>query len=191
MLSKALFVVVTTITVVNGLSINENCDPGVSGSCQKGDLIAKTVADCCYTGGKLSTCKATDNVWNHRTISPAKGDKCQPCSGNHKFTCGQAGTDTRCVCDDKSALDILDPNRCRCRYWPAAAPSNTTTPATPTTPSKSTTGSPSDTKRIITIAVPTAVGGVILISVVVLFAVCGCYVRYSKRGGYTSINNSD
>ena len=213
MLSKALFVVVTAITIANVLSINENCDPEVSGSCQKGDLIAKTVADCCYHGEV--TCTATD-----RTIGPAKGDKCQPCSGNYTFACGQSGTDTRCVCDDKGGIEILD-NRCRCQYWPAAAPSNTTTPATPattpgttpaantttpatpattpaantttdktpTTPSKSTTGSPrSDTKHIVTIAVPSAVGGVILIAVVVVLAMC-CYVRYSKREGYRSIND--
>ena len=140
-LSKAVIFVVITITVKTGQSIlphNENCDPSISDSCQKGDLIDKSVADCCYTG--LITCDATNDDWWDRTVNPAVGDKCQPyaCSGPHQFTCGQAGTNSRCVCDDKVAYDILG-NRCRCQYWPTAPPhtpapnTDHTTPAIVTT----------------------------------------------------------
>ena len=107
---------------------NRNCDPLLN-NCQKGDWFASNVADCCYTGP--FTCDAIgDGLWDE-TVDKAVGDKCQPCSGQHRFNCGDYGTNSRCVCDD-TATYSLEFNSCKCQYWPQATtqPPHTETPTT-------------------------------------------------------------
>ena len=119
LLLKSLLVVVTYFALSDGQSIipsNENCDP-LQHNCRKGDLIAKSVADCCYNGPV--TCDAINDSWWSRTVDSAVGNRCQPytCSGGHRFLCGESETNSRCVCDDVVAYSLLG-NRCRCQYWP-------------------------------------------------------------------------
>lgn len=211
-IKKVIFFFITwsTFIVVRGQSIlpnNENCVPEINGNCQKGDLIDTTIADCCYTGP--ITCDAIDDGWWDRTVNPAVGDRCQPCSGQYRFTCGDTGTNSRCVCDDKVAYDVLG-NRCRCQYWPTT-PSHTVPPNTehattatthatttdsstttaetmPTTPpSRNTTDTPNNKEHIVIITVPTIIAVAILVITIVVIASC-CVKKYcSKKCNYTPI----
>ena len=146
-----LFVVAAVaFTETKGESVlpnNRNCDPLLN-NCQKGDWFASNVADCCYTGP--FTCDAIgDGVWDE-TVDKAVGDRCQPCSGQHRFNCGDYGTNSRCVCDD-TATYSFEFNSCRCQYWPQATtlPPHTETPTTSqaeTTTAQSPTTEPHSTE---------------------------------------------
>ena len=96
------------------LPTNKNCDPQ-NEVCRKGDWVATRIADCKRTG--FFTCDAQNDVFYSWTVDVAEGGGCQPVGGL-RFTCGSAGTNTRCVCSDyKFYL-----NECRCQYWPEEDP---------------------------------------------------------------------
>lgn len=107
------------------LPLSLECDP-FTGSCSKGDLIARTIADCEREASwwKLYTCDPINDYSFSSVVdvpdTSKHGVDCTATS-NLPITCG-ATTDTRCVCD--KAFDIYRPtatlaNRCRCQYWPA------------------------------------------------------------------------
>ena len=98
-----------------------NCDP-IAGTCGKGDLIDVSIADCERDG--IITCTPINNYKLSNVVDlPAY---CRfICSGCRpafrKLQCGDAGTDTRCVC--RKVWDYNYPrnfvaNQCRCQYWP-------------------------------------------------------------------------
>ena len=97
------------------LPINQECD-SQNESCRKGDWIASSIADCRYTG--FLTCDAQNDVLLSWTVDVDKDDNCQPDTSNVEFTCGEAGTDTRCVCSDHKVWL----NKCKCQYWPDEDP---------------------------------------------------------------------
>ena len=104
------------------LPLSESCDPRISGSCFKADLVSTRVADC-----KRSKLWITCSPINDYTLSNVVDvpdvtglrSACNPVSGL-PIRCG-SGYDTRCVCD--KAYDYKKPretlaNQCRCQYWP-------------------------------------------------------------------------
>lgn len=210
-----VILVAVTLTVVVGQNVipqHEHCDPdSQTNSCLKGDLIDESIADCCYVPWFITgTCDAVHDGWWHRTVNVAKHDRCQSsaCDGTYRFACGSPGTNSRCVCDDKPAYDVLG-NRCRCQYWPTASPHTApphstthapitttagphTTPShpektTPSHPEKTTHPPKNDKNHIIIITVPAVVGGLILI-VVLCSIICVCTYKCRGRRGYTALN---
>lgn len=120
-----LFAVIAVIDCKIGkraLPLSYNCNLNQPGSCHKGDLISKDVADC-KRDSLFITC---DPINNHFLSSVVD----IPDVGRHNVNCGPkrglpvrcGSADTRCVCD--KAIDIDRPletiaNQCRCQYWPA------------------------------------------------------------------------
>ena len=100
------------------LPINKNCDPN-SGACRKGDWIAENIADCEYDRSLFHpfSCDAQNDAWSSWTVDVAQDDRCKPVSGK-RFTCGAAGTNTRCVCSDTNLAYNPGINTCQCQYWP-------------------------------------------------------------------------
>ena len=110
------------------LPLSYNCDPRLTRSCYKGDLIATNIADCEREASSFNfyTCDPIDgftytasSVVDVPDVS-THGVDCVAKSGR-PIKCGAAGTDTRCVCD--KAVDYKRPketflNQCRCQYWP-------------------------------------------------------------------------
>ena len=201
--TQALVATVAIISATEGQNIipqNENCVPKLN-NCQKGDLIDQSVADCCYTG--VFTCDAVNDGWWDRTVDRAVGDKCQPyaCDGNHQFSCGERGTNSRCVCDD-TATNSLRFNKCRCQYWPDYIPNHPATePHTVTTTEHSSTSVELTTKntkpltteptndgdKVFEIVVPIVIGVSILLvifMVIIAFVINKC--RLGKYG-YTNM----
>lgn len=96
------------------LPTNENCDPQ-NQVCRKGDWTSTYIADC--ERRDFLTCNVQNDVSYSWTVDLAEDDKCKPVTGL-QFICGQAGTNTRCVCSDTK----LPFNECRCQYWPTEDP---------------------------------------------------------------------
>ncbi|XP_064388487.1 uncharacterized protein LOC135336562 [Halichondria panicea] len=100
------------------LPLSYNCNPYHPGSCQKGDLISTSVADC-EKDSFIVTCDPINNRFFSSVVDipdvSRYGVNCVSKKGN----CGSAGSDTRCVC--YKAVDVDGPfsNQCRCQYWPA------------------------------------------------------------------------
>ena len=97
---------------------NQSCDPA-KGTCSKGDFLDKSIADCKYDR-ELSTCTARGKTggvisW---VVAPDKNDRCTPIEKGKRFTCGERGTHTRCVCNDYK----IELNECRCQYWTDTTP---------------------------------------------------------------------
>ena len=92
------------------------------GSCQKGDLVSTSVADC-EKDSFIATCDPINNLILSSVVDvpyvDSTGVNCVPVNGL-PIRCGSA--DTRCVCDKvvdwKQPLNTIF-NRCRCQYWPA------------------------------------------------------------------------
>ena len=167
---------------------NRNCDPLLN-NCRKGDWFASNIADCCYTG--TFTCNAINDGWWDETVDQAEGDKCQPyaCSGQHRFNCGDYGTNSRCVCDD-TATYSLEFNKCKCQYWPQPS-----TQPPPTVPLNTKSTTKTKTKRDQTTEPPprlsngiTAVIVVASVAVPIIFCVAIiCVVLKKCRSQYTTI----
>ena len=211
MTSIRVLFVTAVLTVLKGQNIipsNDHCVPNLN-NCQKGDLIDESVADCCYVPWffDIGTCDAIgDGLWD-RTVNIAKEDRCQAsaCDGQYQFTCGQHGTNSRCVCDDKVAYDIGG-NRCRCQYWPTEPPHTVaphtepitvTTNMAPTTDFKTSTNPeskptthppPNDLNIYVIVAV---VIGAFLLVMILIITVVVCVTtkccRRCRQCGYTSL----
>ena len=107
------------------LPLSSDCNP-FAGSCSKGDLIAKRIADCERYARwfRFFTCDPiNDYLFSSVVDVPDVSKHKIDCiaTSNLPITCG-ATTDTRCVCDkavDFHRLRETFANRCRCQYWPA------------------------------------------------------------------------
>ena len=125
-----LLILVATLAESRGgikreLPLSLRCDPRISGSCSKADLVSKDVADCNIyrknsDGGTCKPINAIDNSSNVDVPDVKSGPTCIPVSGT-PIRCG-SGYDTRCVCEDKGPhykkrYEIVT-NECRCQYWP-------------------------------------------------------------------------
>lgn len=124
----ALLFVLFAIEISSGkiekreLPLSYDCYLNQPGSCQKGDLISTSVADC-EKDSFLYTCDPINDLRLSSVVDvpdvSRNGVNCVPVSGL-PVRCGSA--DTRCVCD--KAADVKQPletlaNQCRCQYWPA------------------------------------------------------------------------
>lgn len=123
-----LLILVATLAESRGgrkreLPLSSSCDPRISGSCFKADLVSTSVADCKRENFlSLSTCKPINDYSLSNVVDVpdvTAGQACNPTSGL-PIRCGSE-YDTRCVCD--SGADYKKPlatlaNQCRCQYWP-------------------------------------------------------------------------
>ena len=105
------------------LPLSFNCDPRITGSCYKGDLISESVADCERDARfyNFYTCTPINNHFLSTVVDvpdvSAHGVDCVP--KHRPIVCGSPGTDTRCVCDQPYDFKMIQFNYCRCQYWPA------------------------------------------------------------------------
>lgn len=94
-----------------------DCNPTLN-QCRKGDWVDDNIADCYYDSSILKwNCDAVGGSIFSWVVGPDVDDKCKPVSGLD-ISCGEQGTNTRCVCSDyKIQLDT-----CVCQYWTEEKP---------------------------------------------------------------------
>lgn len=105
------------------------CNPLKPQTCNKGDLIAPSIAQCkvnCRSGPlldiekrscKIRKCIPPNNLPNNRVIDVPfykESSRCDPVPGLFVL-CGME--QTRCVCDGKPTSRYFT-DGCRCQYWP-------------------------------------------------------------------------
>lgn len=106
------------------LPLSFSCDPSITGSCYKGDLVSESVSDCERDASffNVFTCDPINDYSLSSVVDvpdvSARGVDCVPTHGL-PIRCGSPGTDTRCVCDQAYDIERLQFNECRCQYWPA------------------------------------------------------------------------
>ena len=126
--AKSLVPIINDVKICS-IDDSGKCFPLKPETCNKGDLIAPSIAHCkvnCKTGPLLSIelrsckirkCIPPNNLATNRVIDVPfyrESSRCEPVSGL-LVDCGMKHT--RCVCDGKPTTRQFT-DGCRCQYWP-------------------------------------------------------------------------